>query len=131
MSVRRTFLFLLQIICMILIVGGISAQAVQSGSAVVVGVADLKVMATDSSPFVGPEIVISEIDNEQYFPAAAYNANHHEYLVVWQDGTGEEKEGEYDKVHDDAEALHVAHLGGEHEAQPHDHRPVLTHPFPF
>jgi hypothetical protein len=82
-SVRRIPLFLLQIICMILIVGGISAQAVQSGSAVVVGVADLKVMATGSSPFVGPEIVISEIDNEQYFPAAAYNANHQEYLVVW------------------------------------------------
>ena len=33
---------------------------------------------------LGPEVVISAIDNEKYLPAVAYNSNHDEYLVVWQ-----------------------------------------------
>lgn len=32
----------------------------------------------------GPEITISALDNEQLVPAVAYNSQHDEYLVVWQ-----------------------------------------------
>lgn len=35
-------------------------------------------------PFVGDEIAISERSSEEYSPAIAYNSNHNEYLVVWE-----------------------------------------------
>ena len=35
-------------------------------------------------PFVGDEIAISERSSEEYRPAIAYNSNHDEYLVVWE-----------------------------------------------
>ncbi len=35
-------------------------------------------------PFVGDEIAISERSSEEYRPAIAYNSNHNEYLVVWE-----------------------------------------------
>ncbi len=34
--------------------------------------------------YLSREIVISSIDNNKYSPAIAYNANHYEYLVVWE-----------------------------------------------
>ena len=37
-----------------------------------------------SDQYLGEELVISALDNEQVLPAAAYNSNHDEYLVVWQ-----------------------------------------------
>jgi hypothetical protein len=33
---------------------------------------------------LGSEIIISSLDNEKFNPAIAYNSNHDEYLVVWQ-----------------------------------------------
>lgn len=35
-------------------------------------------------PSLGPEIVISNLDNLQYSPSIAYNSKHREYLVVWE-----------------------------------------------
>ena len=35
------------------------------------------------NPRLGPEIVISALQNSQYAPAVAYNSQHDEYLVVW------------------------------------------------
>ena len=37
---------------------------------------------------LGPEIIISERDSEEYSPAIAYNSNHNEYLVVWENDWG-------------------------------------------
>lgn len=37
-----------------------------------------------ASASVGPEITISSLNNVKYLPAVAYNPNHDEYLVVWQ-----------------------------------------------
>jgi hypothetical protein len=37
---------------------------------------------------LAPEIVVSALDNKQYLPAAAYNAKHDEYLVVWHNDWG-------------------------------------------
>ncbi|MBU0512628.1 MAG: hypothetical protein KJ638_13140, partial [Chloroflexi bacterium] len=34
-------------------------------------------------PHLGGEIVISALNNEQYLPSVAYNSNHDEYLVIW------------------------------------------------
>ncbi|HUT16050.1 MAG TPA: hypothetical protein VMY98_07390, partial [Anaerolineae bacterium] len=39
-------------------------------------------------PRLGAEIVVSELDNEQYLPAVAYNWKHNEYLVVWHNQWG-------------------------------------------
>ena len=41
--------------------------------------------ATENS-YIGSEIPISERDSEEFSPAIAYNPNHNEYLVVWQNG---------------------------------------------
>ena len=45
-------------------------------------------MAAALDPYLGSEITISAIDNEQYAPSVAYNWKHHEYLVVWHDVWG-------------------------------------------
>jgi hypothetical protein len=34
-------------------------------------------------PYLGHEIVISDLDNIKYLPSVAYNSIHNEYLVVW------------------------------------------------
>jgi len=39
-------------------------------------------------PRLGGEIVVSELNNEQHWPAVAYNWKHDEYLVVWQNVWG-------------------------------------------
>ncbi|TFG69745.1 MAG: hypothetical protein E4H27_06835, partial [Anaerolineales bacterium] len=36
-----------------------------------------------ANPYLGGDIIISALDNQQYLPAVAYNSNHDEYLVVW------------------------------------------------
>jgi hypothetical protein len=56
------------------------------------------VTLTESQPFIintpntlptlSKEIAISAIDNEQYLPAVAYNWKHDEYLVVWHNKWG-------------------------------------------
>ena len=49
---------------------------------------DLVFSLTASEPSLGEEIVISALDNEQYLPSVAYNSNHDEYLVVWHNKWG-------------------------------------------
>lgn len=39
-------------------------------------------------PHLSEEITISALDNEQYLPAVAYNRKHDEYLVVWHNKWG-------------------------------------------
>jgi hypothetical protein len=39
--------------------------------------------AATTGTHLGGEIVISELDNEEYLPSVAYNSKHREYLVVW------------------------------------------------
>jgi hypothetical protein len=39
--------------------------------------------AGGNNPQLGPELVISALQNTQYAPAIAYNIHHSEYLVVW------------------------------------------------
>ena len=34
--------------------------------------------------FLGPDLIISAIDSNQYSPDIAYNSVHNEYLVVWE-----------------------------------------------
>ena len=41
-----------------------------------------------STPHLGREITISDLDNMQYGPAIAYNWKHREYLVVWENMWG-------------------------------------------
>jgi hypothetical protein len=36
-----------------------------------------------ASPYLSAEIVISDVDNVEYLPSVAFNAQHNEYLVVW------------------------------------------------
>ncbi len=45
-------------------------------------------LSTTSEPFLGEEIIVSALDNEQYLPSVAYNSNHDEYLVVWHNKWG-------------------------------------------
>ena len=44
---------------------------------------DLGVASTTAGPHLSGEIVVSDLDNEEYLPDVAYNWKHHEYLVVW------------------------------------------------
>jgi hypothetical protein len=37
---------------------------------------------------LGPEITVSDLDNEQVHPAIAYNETRDQYLVVWQNDWG-------------------------------------------
>ncbi len=37
---------------------------------------------------LGPEIVVSALDNKEFLPAVAYNSKHKEYLVVWHNEWG-------------------------------------------
>jgi hypothetical protein len=80
---RKISLISLFVIGLIVIGWGNSAQAFPSNAVSESPRVALGVVALSSTLHVGPEITISEIDNEQYYPAVAYNSNHHEYLVVW------------------------------------------------
>lgn len=46
------------------------------------------VFTTSSLPIISSDITISALDNEQYLPAVAYNWKHDEYLVVWHNKWG-------------------------------------------
>jgi hypothetical protein len=50
---------------------------------------------SDAAPYVGPEIVISELSGQEYSPAGAYSSKHNEYLVVWEVDWG----GGYHDIH--------------------------------
>jgi len=49
---------------------------------------ELTVASATAGPYLGGEIVISALDNEQYLPSVAYNWKHDEYLVVWHNNWG-------------------------------------------
>ena len=80
MSTRRTWLGLVLIAIVVLVVGTTGTAQAWTPARPGVSAAAL--------PRLGSEIVVSEIDNQQWNPAVAYNWKHDEYLVVWQNTWG-------------------------------------------
>jgi len=74
MSTKRVLLIVLVVSAAVLTMGGGSARALPP---------ELAVAAATAGSHVSSEIVISDFNNEEHLPAAAYNWKHHEYLVVW------------------------------------------------
>ena len=74
MSVKKGFLIALAVSAFILLVGGGRASA---------QISELIAATGTNGSFLGREIVISALDNRQILPAVAYNSQHDEYLVVW------------------------------------------------
>ena len=79
MSVIKSLLIVVFASGLILIVGGSNAHAQLS---------ELAIGSATDSPHLGAEIIISALDNEQNLPAVAYNWKHDEYLVVWHNTWG-------------------------------------------
>ena len=79
MSAKKGFLMMLMIIALALIIGGGYAQARISIN---------MALPENAQPYLGKELIISTLDNEQYLPAVAYNPLHKEYLVVWHNNWG-------------------------------------------
>ena len=79
MSIKKSLLIVLVTGAILLAVGAGNAYARFS---------ELDFGLTNSEPSLGEEIVISALDNEQYLPSVAYNSNHDEYLVVWHNKWG-------------------------------------------
>jgi len=72
---------------------------------------------------VSSELIISDFDNAQYRPAAAYNWKRHEYLVVWHNywGSSGPRDIYARRVNEQGEVLNdfvVAHENGHDNAQP-------------
>jgi hypothetical protein len=74
MSIKRSLLIFLVTSILILTVGAVSAHA---------SLSRLADASSLSEPYLSGDIVISDLDNEEYLPSAAYNWKHREYLVVW------------------------------------------------
>lgn len=79
MSIKKGLLIVLVIGAILLAVGGGSSSARLS---------EWVSVSTIAEPYLGEEIVVSALDNEQYLPAVAYNSIHDEYLVVWHNSWG-------------------------------------------
>lgn len=79
MSVKKSLLVVLVASAILLLVGGRRAHA---------RLTKLVAVAATDSPHLGEEIIISALDNEQNLPSVAYNWQHDEYLVVWQNTWG-------------------------------------------
>ena len=79
MSVKRGLLIALVASAIMLVVGGVSARARLS---------ELAAASATNGPYLGEEIVVSALDNEQYMPSVAYNWKRDEYLVVWHNTWG-------------------------------------------
>jgi len=79
MRVKKSLLIVLIASAITLAVGGGSAHARLS---------ELVAPSATTDPYLGGEIVISALDNEQYLPSVAYNWKHDEYLVVWHNKWG-------------------------------------------
>ncbi len=79
MSTKKGLLIVLVTGAILLAVGGGIAYARLS---------ELISVSTVFEPYLGEEIVVSALDNEQYLPSVAYNSNHDEYLVVWHNKWG-------------------------------------------
>jgi hypothetical protein len=50
------------------------------------GLAEAK--TTHATPFINPQFTISALSSDETVPAIAYNSNHDEYLVVWENEWG-------------------------------------------
>ena len=74
MAIKRSLFILIASSILLLTIGGNNAYAHFSSN---------RALKTMLAQWMGKEIVVSSLDNEQYFPAVAYNSNHDEYLVVW------------------------------------------------
>lgn len=74
MSIRRQLFVVLVSGIIILAVGGGQVRAQPSAPFAPAAAVD---------PYVGGEIVMSNVDYDSYLPSVAYNWKHHEYLVVW------------------------------------------------
>lgn len=79
MSIKKILLIVLVASTVLLLVAGRRAQAKLS---------KLVTVAATDSPHLGEEIIISALDNQQNLPAVAYNWKHDEYLVVWHNTWG-------------------------------------------
>ena len=79
MSIKKSLRIVFVASAIMLIVGGTRAQAQLS---------NIVAVATTDRPHLGAEITISALDNEQNLPAVAYNWKHDEYLVVWHNTWG-------------------------------------------
>lgn len=79
MSVKKVLLIVLVASTMMLAVGGSTANARLS---------ELVATSASADPHLGGEIVISALDNAQNLPSVAYNSQHDEYLVVWHNTWG-------------------------------------------
>ena len=83
MFVKKSLLIVLVVSAIMLLVGGNRAQA---------RLVTLAAVAATDIPHLGEEIIISALDNEQNLPSVAYNWQHDEYLVVWQNTWGGNKD---------------------------------------
>ena len=83
MSVKRGLLIALVASAIMLAVGGGSARARLS---------ELAAAAATSGPYLGGEIVISALDNAQSMHSVAYNWKYDEYLVVWHNTWGKDRD---------------------------------------
>lgn len=79
MSLKKGLLIVLAVIAVVLVIGDDRAQA---------RFLEYTAKSTVAEPYLGTEIIISALDNEQFLPAAAYNPIHDEYLVVWHNRWG-------------------------------------------
>jgi hypothetical protein len=79
MSAKKGFLIVLVVITLALIIGAGGAKA---------GISKSTTLSASTQPYLGKELVISALDNEQVLPAVAYNPLHNEYLVVWHNKWG-------------------------------------------
>jgi len=78
-------MFVKKVLLIVLITGAITMAI---GSSAFARLSELISLSTISEPSPGSEIVISALDNEQFLPAVAYNSIHDEYLVVWHNSWG-------------------------------------------
>jgi hypothetical protein len=79
MSVKKGLPIVLAVIAVVMVIGDGRAQARFS---------EYTAKSMFVEPYLGAEITISALDNEQHLPAVAYNPIHDEYLVVWQNRWG-------------------------------------------
>lgn len=61
--------------CQVLLVAFLLAAVMGSGLA--------EAKTIHATPILSPQFTISALASEEYYPAIAYNSNHDEYLVVW------------------------------------------------
>jgi len=66
----------------ILVIGAILLAF--DGSRTFARVSELISISAIAEPYLGGEIIISTLDNEQNLPSIAYNSTHDEYLIVWE-----------------------------------------------